>query len=268
MVGNYCPQCQQARRNRLGYCTVCGSLLELNEDIPIPTPSGWYWYIRALVIGIVALVLSIIVFLALGTWPPPASSPTTTVPVATTSVPTSTPTIRPTDVLPTATLSPPTDVPFTATLPKASPTDLILPSNTPTSSPTSKPVSPTATIRPTPTPQLRSFVPQLKRSYSTDGSTGEKLSCIIGKVQARNGRGIPNAVLYANNGITNTETFTTDANGDYSYCKLGVSPWSIVLTFIPQTANPSKSALARQAVMAFVVNGTTNHIAAVDFIEQ
>ena len=106
------------------------------------------------------------------------------------------------------------------------------------------------------------------RSYSLDGAHGQHDSCIIGRVITRTGRGIRGAVLYANNGTTNSPAATTDARGDYSICRLGESRWSIVLTFVPRTNDRSKTRLARQVVRVVLVNGNPDQIASVDFVER
>lgn len=127
--------------------------------------------------------------------------------------------------------------------------------------PTKRPVVTNAPVSP------RTFVARVNRNYGPGGAYGQRASCIIGRVSA-NGRGIAGSVLYANNGVANSATVTTNANGDYSICRLGESRWSIVLTFVPRADVPSKSRISGQVVAVVIVNGNPDQIASVDFIER
>jgi hypothetical protein len=120
---------------------------------------------------------------------------------------------------------------------------------------------------PTPIPTQfglgRHFIAHVERSYSNTDMTDQRLSCVQGLVLDKDQNGVPAAVLYANNGASNTKAVQTNSVGEYEICGLGSSRWSIVLTFVP--GNPR---LARQAVGFVEVNGDSDQIAILNFIEQ
>jgi hypothetical protein len=123
---------------------------------------------------------------------------------------------------------------------------------------------PPASATPIPQPvQRRTFVAEVIRSFPGSGQSGRRDSCLAGRVVNRRNVGIANALLYANNGATNTARFATNRNGDFYYCGLGDSNWSVVLTYIPGQAR-----LARQVVAVVYVNGSREHEAVIHFRER
>jgi hypothetical protein len=272
MAKGFCPNCDTIRSSGTGSCPVCGTLLH-----PVPNgtdPAPRFFQVVQLLALIIVLVLVLLLVARL--LPGSSSTATPTAPVATeistsaavalSPTVTATPTRRPTApaTSPTAT---PTLAPATATPepPSATP-EPPTPTATPIPEPTAAPPPPTP--RPTAAPVLRAFAPRINRSYSLDGAYGNRDSCIIGRVRSTGGGGIGGAVLYANNGASNTSSVTTNANGEYSICQLGDSRWSIVLTFVPRPGDASRSRLARQAVAVVILNGNSDQIASVDFFEQ
>lgn len=264
----YCADCKID--SDIGFCQNCGQQLQPLDPETAPSHSRSR---RSIIMGIgvgAAIVAGVIV---VGLRLIPILGPVTETPtLQPTSIPAATPTTAaqgeptagiesPTTLQPTAS---PTSVPASPTLFAATATaQEILTNGTPTSTPTAPP---TATARNTatspPQPVERTFGARVNRTFSLEGSQGIRESCIIGRVIDRNGRGIQGAVLYANNGVANTSTVTTNDRGEYSICKLGLSPWSIALTFVPPPD------LRAQVIATVPLNGNPDQIASVDFVER
>jgi hypothetical protein len=155
-------------------------------------------------------------------------------------------------VEPTAAPAPPTAAP--APRPTARPT--VAPTPRPTARPTPRP-----TPRPAP-PARRGFVAEVIRSYPGTGRSEDRQSCIEGRVRDRAGNGVGGAVVSVNNGAANLDRQTNGA-GEFQFCGLGDSVWSVVLRFTP--GNPP---LAREVVGTVYVNGSGVQTGVVNFREQ
>lgn len=132
-------------------------------------------------------------------------------------------------------------------------------------------------VPPTPTPRLASAVPtaiprsrfsaQLVRSYPSGPNSGQRSSCVQGRVIDRNGAGVAAASLYVDNGSVNLSFAVTNPNGEFRLCGLGFSQWSLVLTFVPKIGAEQQNALAQQYVQTFFVDGSPGQIAIINFVE-
>lgn len=112
-------------------------------------------------------------------------------------------------------------------------------------------------------PSARSFRALIAASFPEGVRSGRRESCVAGRVAARSGAAIAGAILYANNGHSNTPQAFTDRQGAYQLCGLGDSRWSVVLTYVP---GPSK--LAAEAVAVVYVSGAPEQRAGVNFYER
>jgi hypothetical protein len=131
---------------------------------------------------------------------------------------------------------------------------------------------PTATPRPTRTPAtrgpapngLRVFVVSLARSNPPSPDSQKRESCVTGQVVDRSGKGIDNALLYVNNGVSSSEMFATVKGGYYQKCGLGGGrPWTVVLTYIP---GPGR--IAHEAKAVINVDGSPSQGGVVNFRER
>lgn len=195
---------------------------------------------------------------------PPHPSPTARVPQHTVAAVAAAPLVPTTLlVVPTATPAP-IDTP---TLPPAPPR--------PTRRPTSAP-RPTALARPTaepapaasptaepPQPKGRAFAAVVGSDFRGSGQSGQRQSCVAGRVVDRAGQGVAAAVLEANNGVATTQRVETDGAGAYRICGLGDSVWSVVLMYVP-----GETPLRASAVTTVYVNGSGEQVATVSFNEQ
>lgn len=131
------------------------------------------------------------------------------------------------------------------------------------------PPTPTLTPRPaaTPTPTSRRFAPQVVRSYPSSPNSGQRASCVQGRVVDRNGAGVASASLYANNGPSNTPPVIANNNGEFRFCGLGYSQWTLVLNFVPKVGAPDQNALVNQFTQTFFVDGSSSQVAIINFVE-
>lgn len=111
-------------------------------------------------------------------------------------------------------------------------------------------------------PAQQAFKAQVVTSFEGSPRTEERQSCVLGQVRTRDGRPVAGAVLYGNNGVTNTAQAVSDTEGRYSLCGLGDSRWSIVLTYLP-----TPHQLGGQVKAEFYVSGAPEQQAVVDFME-
>lgn len=133
--------------------------------------------------------------------------------------------------------------------------------------------APPATQTPRSTPtiaavEIRRFRAELVRTYPGSPDSSEHASCIEGRVTYSNGAGVGAAVIYANNGSSNTPSIVSNANGEYRFCGLGYSNWSLVLSFVPRRGNLQENALQRQVVQTFFVNGSSSQTVVINFRER
>lgn len=113
-----------------------------------------------------------------------------------------------------------------------------------------------------PLPRLVSrFVPSVTQTYAVSDGSGQRSSCVQGQVIGR-GVGIAGAVVGLNNGVYFSQT-TTNTSGEFQFCGLGRSDWSLVLFYVPSRLGN----LQRQPVQTFFVNGDSEQIVRINFIE-
>jgi PPM family protein phosphatase len=177
--------------------------------------------------------------------------------------------------LPTVTLAPiPTDTPVPPPPTKAPvqiPTQPAPSLTQPVSTTiqTSVPTASSIEVSPTETPitATRVFRAEVVTNYPNTGSgqSDQRQSCVSGRVVDRHNSGIANAVLYVNNGGPSATNlfFETNSKGNYFYCGLGASSWSVVLTYIP-----GEPRLDSEAIGAIYLNGTQEQQAIVNFQER
>lgn len=169
--------------------------------------------------------------------------------------------------VPQVSLVQPTAVAAPAAAPTARPTSrpTVQPPARPTTPP---PPTPRPTARPTPRPRppapapsARAFVAEVIRTYPGTGRSEDRESCIEGRVRDRSGGGIGGAVVSINNGAANLDRQTNGA-GEFQFCGLGDSTWSVVLRYVPGSPG-----LAREVAGTVYVNGSAQQSAAVNFRE-
>lgn len=153
-------------------------------------------------------------------------------------------------VPPTATPRPVTAAPA----PTARPTTPPPPTARPTPRPTARPAPPA--------PRLRAFSAEVISSYPGSGRSEDRQSCIEGRVRDRNGNGVGGAVVSINNGASNLDRQTNGA-GEFQFCGVGDSTWSVVLRYIPGSPG-----LAREVAGTVYVNGSGGQTGIVNFREQ
>lgn len=149
--------------------------------------------------------------------------------------------------------------PTAASVPASAPPKRVPPTATPSPTPRPRPKpQPTAP----PSPQPRAFNALVVRSFPGTGQSGEYASCVEGRVQGSNGRGVAAAVIGANNGASDVSV-QTNGDGFYRLCGLGDSTWSVVLRWIPGAAP-----LAQEVAATVYVSGNQFQVASVDFHER
>lgn len=151
----------------------------------------------------------------------------------------------------------PTDAPTAAPAPRATARPTIAPPPTarPTARPTPRPRPPA------PAPSVRAFAAEVIRSYPGTGRSEDRESCIEGRVRDRSG-GVGGAVVSINNGVANLDRQTNGA-GEFQFCGLGDSTWSVVLRYVPGSPG-----LAREVAGTVYINGSSQQSAVVNFREQ